>query len=199
MKCPALFFLVAIVVSGCVNDCQNDGAEALYYRKLFEAGRRAERKGDVKIAQDTYTWLAGHECCCGEYGLAMLLLGSEPGSQEAVGHLLSCAKRSSCSSWSADPVMNSAFSAAAMAELAGIAISRLDRPDVAASLYCMMSDIITPQVYAWTEEMMADADSATIYSDIISVVEANRHNREYAKVLKWSEICEAFLAKGVTE
>ena len=57
MKYPALFLLAAAVLSGCYSQRPQEGAEVLQYRKLFEAGRRAESKGNVKIAEDKYGWL----------------------------------------------------------------------------------------------------------------------------------------------
>ena len=194
MKCPALFLLAAAALSGCIGDSLEDGAAALQYRKLFEAGRRAESKGDVKIAEDTYGWLIGRDNRYGEYGLAMLQLRREPGSREAVKHLIACAERSD-----GDSAVDSAFSAAAMAKLCDIAASEHDRPDVAASLRRMMSDIITPQVKAWAEGMNADADSAAIYGDVISAVKSSHKNSEHVKAFTWDEINKAFLTKGMTE
>ena len=201
MRCPALFLLAAAMSSGCICDSPEDGAVVLQYRRLFEAGRRAEYDGNIKIAEDTYGWLIGRDSSYGEYGLAMLQLRREPDSQEAARHLLACAKRSICASkWFMSPaIMDSAFSAAAMAKLADIAISNHERPDVATSLRCMMFNLVTPQVRAWAEELKADAESAAIYKDIISVVESNSQSHEHAELLKWSEISEVFLKNGVTE
>lgn len=188
MKCPALFLLVSAALLGCVSDSPEDGAVALQYRKLFEAGRRAEYKGDVKIAEDTYGWLIGRDNRYGEYGLAMLRLRSESSCGEAVKHLLACAKRSNNNS-----AMDSAFSAAAIARLCDIAASEHDKPDVAAALRRMMFDIITPQVEAWAEEMNADADLAVIYGDIISAVKSSRQISEHANAFTWDEIGKVFL------
>ena len=194
MKCPALFLLAAAALSGCMSDSLEDGAVVLQYSKLFEAGRRAESKGNVKIAEDTYGWLIGRDSCYGEYGLAMLQLRRESGGGDAVKFLLACAKRSNN-----DSAMDSAFSAAAMARLADIAGSEHDRPDIAASLRSMMSDIITPQVRAWAEEMKANADSATIYGDVVSAVESSHQSREHATAFTWDEISKVFLTKELTE
>ena len=193
MKHAALFLLAA-ALSGCISDSPEDGAVVLQYSKLFEAGRRAESKGNIKIAEDTYGWLIGRDNRYGEYGLAMLKLRRGSCCGEAVANLLSCAKRSID-----DTAMDSAFSAAAMAKLSDIAGSEHNRPDVAASLRSMAFHIITPQVRAWAEEMQADADSATIYGDIISAVESSRQSREHAKVFTWDEISKVFLTKGKTE
>lgn len=187
------------VLSGCVSDNQrpSEGAEDLQYRQLFEAGRRAEAKGDIRIAGDTYGWLIGRGSRYGEYGLAMLQLRREPGSIEAAKYLIACAKRSShTSSLFPDSAMDSAFSIAAMTKLADLAISEHDRPDVAASLRSTMADVVTPEVRAWAREKKADADSAAIYRDVISAVESCRQNREYVKVFKWAEISDVFTSAG---
>ena len=188
MKSPALFLLTAAVLSGCISGSLEDGAAALHYRKLFEAGRRAESKGNVKIAEDTYGWLIERDNRYGEYGLAILLLRRESGGGDAVKYLLVCAKRSNN-----DSAMDSAFSVAAMIKLADIAASKNGRPDVAASLRSMAFHVITPQVRAWAEEMKADADSATIYGDIISAVKSSIQSREYAKDFSWDDISRVFL------
>ena len=194
MKCPALFLLAAATLSGCMSGSLEDGAVVLQYSKLFEAGRRAESKGNVKIAEDTYGWLIGRDNRYGEYGLAMLHLRRGSGGGDAVKLLLACAKRSNN-----DSAMDSAFSAAAMVKLCDIATTEHGRPDVAASLRRMMSDIITPQVRAWVKEMKTDADSATIYGDVISVVESSCQSREHVKTFTWDEISKVFLTKGRTE
>lgn len=195
----ALFLLMAVALSGCVSDNQrpSESAESLQYQKLFEAGRRAEAKGDVRIAGDTYGWLIGRGSRYGEYGLAMLQLRREPGSVEAAKYLIACAKRSShTSSLFPDTAMDSAFSIAAMAKLADLAISEHDREDVAASLRSTMADVVTQEVRAWASEMKANADSASIYREIISAVESCRQSREYVKVFKWTEISDVFTGAG---
>ena len=197
MKCPALFLLVAVVLSGCsiICGCQRppESAEVLH-RKYFEAGRRSEHKGDAKIAGDSYDYLIKCGSFYGEYGLAMLLLRREPDSQEAVKLLLSCAKRTSnVSALFPVSVEESAFSAAAMAKLSGIAVSGLDRPDVAAWLRSEMFRIVTPEVREWAAGMKADANSAKIYGDVILAVEAGRQSNEYVKSFKWDEISKIFL------
>ena len=193
MKYSALFFLVVAGLSGCslIRDIQRpgDGAEALKYRKLFEAGRRAEVKGDVKIAGDTYDWLIGRGNRYGEYGRAMLLLRREPDSREAIKNLISCAKRSNhTSDLFPDSAMDSAFSVAAMAKLSEIVVSEHDWQDVASWLRNEMSSVVTQQVKDWAAGMKADPDAATIYKDVISAVESSRRSDEYAKSFKWPEI-----------
>lgn len=166
----------------------------LHYKQVFEAGRRAEAKGDARIAGDTYGWLVGRGSRYGEYGLAILFIRREPGSREAVKNLIACAKRSShTSDMFPDTAMDSAFSIAAMAKLADIAISEHDRHDVAASLRSMMADVVTPQVRAWAAEMKANAETAAVYGDVIAAVESCRQSREYVKTLTWSEVNEAFM------
>ena len=201
MKYPALFLLAVAALSGCISDGP-EGAEVLHYIKLFEVGRRAEFKGDIRIAGDTYDWLAKRGNRYGEYGLAMLLLRREPGSQEAVKYLLACAKRPSnasdffqnTSGFFQDTAMDSAFSIAAMAKLSDIAISEHDRPDIADSLRRTMSYVVTEQVTAWANTMKTNsADSATIYRDVILAVESCRQSREYVKEFKWPEISKVFL------
>ena len=208
MRHSALFLLTVAMLAGCstvgsirtsIRDSQRpqEGAEVLKYRKLFEAGRRAESKGDVRIAGDTYGWLIKSGNRYGEYGLAMMLLRREPGSTEAAKHLVACAKRSShTSDLFPDSAMDSAFSAAAMSKLAEIAMSEHDRPDMAASLRSTMSVIVTPEVRAWANEMKADADSAAIYKDVISAVESCHRNDGYVKTLKWPELGEVFINGG---
>ena len=205
MKYSALVLLMAAMVSGCtmvesirsdIRDSQRpqEGAEVLQYRKTFEAGRRSESKGDLRIAGDTYGWLIGRGSRYGEYGLAILLLRREPNNRDAVKHLISCAKRSShTSDLFPDSAMDSAFSVAAMAKLSEIAVSEHDRSDIAAWLRSTMSDTVTPQVRAWAKEKKADADSSSIYGDIISAVESSRQSREYVKAFKWSEISGMFM------
>lgn len=205
MKHSALFLLAVAVLSGCstvesirtsIRDSQRpqEGAEALKHRKLFEAGRRAESRGDVKIAGDTYGWLIKVGNRYGEYGLAMLILRREPGSREAVKNLISCAKRSShTSDMFPDSAMDSAFSIAALAKLADIAVSEHDRHDIAVSLRSMMSDLVTQEVRAWANEMKANSYSAVIYKDIIFAVESCRRDSGYVKSLKWSEINNVFV------
>ena len=188
MKSPALLLLAVAALSGCISDSLEDGAVLLQYSKLFEAGRRAEYEGDVKIAEDTYGWLIGRDNRYGEYGLAMLELRRKSGCVDGVSHLISCANRSG-----SDFAMDSAFSAAAMIKLSDVAVAEHGRPDVAASLRGMASLAITPQVRAWAEEMKADADTAAIYRDVISAVESIRQSGEYAKTLTWGEIREVFL------
>ena len=41
--------------------------------------------------------------------------------------------------------------------------------------------------------MKADADSAAIYADVISVVESSRPSRKRAKTFTWDEINRMFL------
>ena len=201
MKSPALFLTAALVLTGCLSDSPENSAEVLHYTNVFKAGRRAEFKGDILIADDTYSWLIGRGSRYGEYGRAMLLLRMEPDDMQAVKYLLACAKRSFHSSeffkgtsgFFQDTAMDSAFSVAAMAKLAEIAISEYDRRDVADSLRRMMSDVVKPEVRVWTDDMKANADSAKIYNDIISAVESCRQSREYVRVLKWPEISKVFL------
>ena len=211
MKRSALYLLAAFVLSGCemvqsirtsIRDSQRpqESAEVLQYRKLFEAGRRSESKGDIRIARDTYGWLIGRGSRYGEYGLAMLLLRLEPGNREAIKHLIACAKRSShTSDMFPDSAMDSAFSVAAMSRLADIAVSEHDRHDVAAALRDMMFCIITPQVRSWATEMNTNAATAAIYGDVISAVQSSRQNREYVKTLKWAEINGIFMDGGVAD
>lgn len=211
MRYSALFLLAVAIVSGCstiesarswVRDSQRpqEGAEALEYRKLFEAGRRSEFKGDIRIASDTYGWLIGRGNRYGEYGLAKLLHSWNPGCDEAIKYFLNCAKRSShTSDLFPDSAMDSAFSAAAMVELSEIAISDHDRQDIADSLQRTMSGIVTQEVRAWADEMDADSETKEIYKDIISAVRSCEHGREYVKVLKWSEISKAFVNGAAAE
>ena len=201
MKITALFLLAAVALLGCshIRDSRRptESADDLLYRKSFEAGRRAEARNDFKIAGDTYGFLIGRGNRYGEYGLALLLLRREPGSRDAVKHLIACAKRSShTSALFPDSDMDSAFSVAAMAKLSAIAVSEHDRRDVAASLRSMMSDVVTPRVKAWAARMKTDADSAAIYKDIIAAVEACRPVREYVKAFTWPEVTQAFAGDG---
>ena len=167
MKYPALFLLVVVVSLGCSIFCgcqrpPEDGAVELY-RKYFEAGRRSETKGNIKIAGDSYDYLVKCGSFYGEYGLAQLQLRREPGSIEAVKHLLSCAQRTSdMSDLFPVSVEEAAFSVAAMAKLSDIAVSKHDRLDVAEWLRCKMSDATTQKVKDWALRMKADAESATI-------------------------------------
>ena len=178
MKSPASFLLASAALLGCVSGSPEDGAVALHYRKLFEAGRRAESNSNVKVAEDTYGWLIERDNRYGEYGLAMLQLRRESGCEESVKHLLACAKRSIN-----DSAMDSAFSAAALVRLSDIAAFEHHRPDIAASLRNMAFHICTPYVRAWAEEMKAEADSEAVYRDVIYAVESICQGCEHVK--KW--------------
>ena len=198
MKPSALFLQVVAVLSGCsiICGCQRppeDGAGELH-RKYFEAGRRSEAKGNIKIAGDSYDYLIKCGSFYGEYGLAMLLLRRETGSREAVRPLLSCAQRTSdMSDLFPVSVEEAAFSVAAMAKLSDIAESEYDRSDVAEWLRSKMSGVVTPDIRKWAENMKADADSAAIYRDVVSAVESSRSSRRYVKAFKWPEISKVFL------
>ena len=195
MKYFAPFLLTIVASMGCVSDSQENGAVELRYKRLFEVGRLAEYEGNVKIAEDTYGWLIECGSHYGDYGLAMLLLRLYPERKEdAVRHFLACAKRSG-HTFDSSPgtAMALAFSAAAMAKLSDIAVSEYGRLDVADSLRCMLSRIVTDEVMAWVEVMRVDVDSATIYADIISAVESNRQVVGCVKVLKWDEISMVLL------
>lgn len=202
MKKSVLFLLAAAVATGCANIGGDmvppeDGPDQLLYIKTFEAGRRAESRGDIRIAGDTYGWLVKQGSRYGEYGLAQLILRRDPGSCEAVKNLIACAKRSShTSAMFPDSAMDSAFSVAAMVRLAEIAVSEHDRPDVAASLRSMAADVVTPKVQAWVAEKKGNADSSAIYCDIVATVESCRPSREYVKAFKWPELGEVFLKGG---
>lgn len=201
MKYPALFLLVVVASLGCtiICGCQRppeDGAVELY-RKYFEAGRRSEIKGNLKIAGDSYDYLIKCGSFYGEYGLAQLQLRREPGSIEAVKHLLSCAQRTSdISNLFPVSVEETAFSVAAMAKLSDIAVSEHDRTDVAEWLRSRMSDAITQNVRDWAWRMKADADSATIYKDILFAVESCRPSRRYVKTFKWDEVSKVLKDGG---
>ena len=195
-RCPALFFLVVAVLSGCVSDdMPPEDPEVIEHVRMFEEGRCAESQGDIRKASDKYRQLISKGNRYGEYGLAMLLFRRGPGSRESVKYLLDCAKRSSyVSNLFPDTAMDSAFSAAAMAKLSDIAISEHDRRDIAGSLRETMSGIVTEEVKAWANAMKTkNASCATIYRDIISAVESCRQSREYVKVLEWDEISRVLL------
>ncbi|MGN0847290.1 MAG: hypothetical protein ACI4RA_07905 [Kiritimatiellia bacterium] len=211
MKYSAPFLLAAaVMLSGCetvqstmntIRDSQRpkDGVEVLQYRQCFEAGRRSESKGDVRIAGDTYGWLVERGSRYGEYGLAMLMLRKEPGSKEAAKLLVSCAKRSSCASnLFPDSAMDSAFSVAAMDKLADIAVSEHDRQDVADWLRATMFGVVTPQVTAWAAEMKKSKETTEIYKDVVSAVESSRPSQEYGKKFQWTELGDIFQGKGNT-
>ena len=190
MKCHALFLLVTATLSGCISESPENGAVVLQYRKLFDAGRRAEYDGNFKIAEDTYYWLIGRGSHYGGYGLAILLLKLYPDrKKEAVKYLLSCAEHSS----HPDSAMGLAFSIAAMNKLSDIAESELNRPDVAVALRRMMSDIATREVKAWANTMKANAISKEIYKDVIAAVESNCKHEGLVKGLVWEEISKVYL------
>ena len=192
----ALILLTVAVLSGCICDMRPpEDPVVKEHIRIFEAGRRAASRGDIREAADKYRQLINKGNRYGEYGLAMQLLRRELGSLEAVKYLLACAKRSSYTSeFFPDTAMDSAFSAAAMAKLSGIAISEHDRRDIADSLRETMSGIVTEEVKAWANAMKTNtADSATIYGDVISAVESCRQNHRYVKVLEWDEISRVLL------
>ena len=196
MNRSALFLLMVVVFSGCVIQRPSEGGGDLEYQKLFEDARRSESMGDSQIAGDTYEWLIGRGSRYGEYGLAKLLLRKETSSRVAKRYLISCAKRSShTSKFFPDTEMDSAFSVAAMAELANIAELELERPDIADALRNMMARVATPQVRYWAKRMASasDSDFANIYKDIIGAVESCRASSNYIKDVKWTEITEVFL------
>ena len=191
-----MILLMVVVLSGCVGDMRPpEDPVVIEHVRLFEGGRRAASRGDIRKADDKYRQLINNGNRYGEYGLAIQLLRRETGSREAVKYLLACAKRSSYTSkFFPDTAMDSAFSAAAMAKLSGIAISEHDRRDIADSLREKMADIVTDEVKAWANAMKTNnADSAMIYGDVISAVESCRQNHQYVKVLEWDEISKVLL------
>lgn len=191
-----MILLMVVVLSGCVSDMRPpEDPVVIEHVRMFEEGRRAASHGDIRKADDKYRQLINNGNRYGEYGLAVQLLHREPSSREAVKYLLACAKRSSYTSkFFPDTAMDSAFSAAAMAKLSGIAVSEHDRRDIADSLRETMSGIVTEEVKAWANAMKTNnADSATIYGDVISAVESCRHNHQYVKVFEWDEISKVLL------
>ena len=195
MMC-ALFLLAVAVLSGCVSDMRPpEDPVVIEHVRMFEEGRRADFRGDIRKADGKYLQLINNGNRYGEYGLAMQLLRRKPDSREAVKYLIDCAKRSSyTSNLFPDTAMDSAFSVAAMAKLSDIAISEHDRRDIADSLRETMSGVVTEEVKAWANAMKTNnADSATIYGDVISAVESCRQSNAYVKVLEWDEISKVLL------
>ena len=204
---PALFFLAVAALSGCIDMGMHPRKDlvGIEYVRMFEEGRRYElneqsesgNAANILHAVKTYECLIKQGSRYGEYGLAKLLYGWDD-YEESVKYFLWCAKRSSYTSdLFPDSAMDSAFSAAAMAELASIA--EHDRPDVAASLRRTMSDVVTPEVRAWAYTMKTNAVSRKIYRNVISAIESCRQSREYVKVLEWSEISSVFINGGEPE
>lgn len=201
---PALFLLAVVVLPGCVDMDMHPPKDpvVIEHVRMFEEGRRyelhehdeSENAANILQAVKTYECLIKQGSRYGEYGLAKLLYGWDD-YEEAVKYFLWCAKRSSYTSdLFPDSAMDSAFSAAAMAELASIA--EHDRPDVADSLRRTMSDVVTPEVKAWAYAMKTNAVSRNIYRNVISAIESCHQSREYVKVLEWSEISSVFINGG---
>ena len=203
---PSLFLMSVAVLSGCIDMDMRPPKDpvVIEHVRMFEEGRRYElhehnesnNSANILHAVETYESLIKKGSRYGEYGLARLLYSWDD-YEEAVKYFLMCAKRSSYTSdLFPDSVMDSAFSAAAMAELASIA--EHDRPDVADSLRRTMSDVVTPEVRAWAYTMKTNAVSEKIYRNVISAIESCRQSREYVKVLEWSEISSAFFNEGAS-
>ena len=207
IKYPALFLLTVTVLSGCIDidmDMRPSNDPVLEHIRMFEEGRRYElhehnesgNAANILQAVKKYECLIKQGSRYGEYGLAKLLYSWDE-HEEAVKYFLWCAKRSSYTSdLFPDSAMDSAFSAAAMAELANIA--EHDRPDVADSLRRTMSDVVTPEVKAWAYAMKTNAVTKKIYRNVISAIESCQQSHEYVKVLDWSEISSAFINGGET-
>lgn len=197
----ALFLLMPIVLSGCLTDDETppdpNGPEEEKNRTSFEVGRRAECTGDVRTAEEKYRQLVGKGSFYGDYGLAMLLLRREPGSREAVELLLSCAKRAS-NATEKFPLREyeSAFSAAAMVELAKIAELEHGRPDIAESLQSAILGVITPEDRELIEKKKVSADFKRNYEGLVSAVEYSRQNHGYPKPVNWPKISEMFKKVG---
>ena len=201
IKYPALFLLSVAVLSGCFSDRQ-DSDEIKRIRK-FEEGRRFESpdtvntNDNIRMATDMYQDLISQGNRYGEYGLAKLLMKWYPEYEEdAVRYFIACAKRSDYTSeLFPDSAMDSAFSAAAMAELSDIAKDEHNRQDIADSLHRLMSKVVTESVKTWAYEMKTNVVSAKIYEDVISAVEScdKMQCRGYVKHPNWDEIDKVFI------
>ena len=182
------------------------------YRKIFEEGRRAEEglvqgiKYNISFADMKYMELIRKGDRYGEYGRAKLLLnfGDEEQKELAVRYLISCAERSSFTSkFYPDNAMDTAFSIAAMAELARIAMDDAamtddKRREVVDSLYTKMSEVDTKkkeEVGKWADEMKMDRDSERIYKDVILAVKSEYPFCGSLKKFEWEEIL-AVLVNG---
>ena len=182
------------------------------YRKIFEEGRRAEEglvqgiKYNISFADMKYMELIRKGDRYGEYGRAKLLLnfGDEEQKELAVRYLISCAERSSFTSkFYPDNAMDTAFSIAAMAELARIAMDDAamtddKRREVVDSLYTKMSEVDTKkksEVGKWADEMKMNKDSERIYKDVILAVKSEYPFYGSLKKFEWKEIL-AVLVKG---
>ena len=198
-----ILFLATTLLPGCstleslrtwVLDLQRPGGdeESQKCKEKFEEGRRAECRGNIQIAIEKYESIIndyrGNRY--GRYGLAKLLLRFYPDDEtDAVKQLKSCAKSSSgAGAYRPDSAMDSAFSAAAMAELADMAETEHGRLDIADSLRRNISKILTEGVKGWANTMKANAASAEIYKDVIAAVESDYKYEGYAKDPVWDEI-----------
>ena len=214
----ALFFLMIAGLSGCstiksahnwIIDIQRPTvkSDAEEYRKIFEEGRRAELQLDFEKAATKYEDLIRHGNRYGEYGLAKLQLNwysYYPGyKEEAIRYFLDCARRSCKENRSGyrtdyfqDSDMDSAFSVAAMTELAVVAEQDslvVDQVDIAKSLRRSMFNIVTPNVSEWAHTMKTNMLAVENYKDIIFAVEFAGQGSEYVRALKWDEIEKAFV------
>ena len=205
MRVTLVLFTIVAALTGCISDMRPpDSPVVMEHVMRFEDGRRYELNehnesgsaANILNATKTYESLINMGSRYGEYGLAKLLYGWDD-CDEAVKYFLWCAKRSRhTSDLFPDSAMDSAFSAAAMAELADIA--EHDRPDVAESLRRDVFEVVTPQVKAWVHEMKGNAASEKIYRNVISAIESCRPPRGYVKKMEWDEISSAFVEGGGT-
>lgn len=205
-----LILLAVVVLSGCVSDMRPPkDPVVIEYVRTFEDGRSLESSDSVtandniQMATDVYQDLIGKGIRYGEYGLAKLLMRWYPEYEEdAVRYFIACAKRSDYTSdLFPDSAMDSAFSAAAMAELSDIAIDKHGRQDIADSLRRKMSKVITEKVTAWADAMSTNAVSAKIYKDVIYAVKScgQCQSRGYVKVLEWDEIGKGIINRDAID
>lgn len=205
----ATFLLAVVALSGCstiksMHDRIIDLQRPTIVRntdefiRMFEDGRRAEFKGDIRDADYMYRQLINRGCRYGEYGRAKLLYGGFD-NNESVKCFLACAKHSICKSdFSSDSAMDSAFSVAARCELADIA-DQNERSDIANALRQDAYDRkreLNMDIMKWVDTVNANPDTRAIYKDVISAVEFCRPPSEYTKKLTWEDIRNAFIRGG---
>jgi len=218
MKKPiivAMLFLFATVLSGCqtlkdwFNDRFGPPSAMIDCKKTFEEGRRAECDGDVLNAIKKYEYLANYGSCYGQYGLANLLLKHYIDYDEYAAELLidSIVNRANNALYfNSDPAMDSAFSVAAMAELAEIAASEDIKVQdnkveisIADLLHNKMSKVAIGDVVEWANEKKMNTANAKIYKDIIAAVEFGLREYKFVKDIGWEKIKKAFVKGHVID
>ena len=217
-----IIFLAITMLSGCSTlesmrtwiigiQTSDWDAESLKYEKEFEEGRLAEysladghdQYDNIAFASQKYNELIECSNRYGEYGRARLLRKWywPEYEEDVVKYLISCAERSSNTSrFYPDSVMDSAFSVAAMFELADIARDEYDKGDIANWLYSEMSrTVMNKDIRGWVCSKKGNSVSKKIYEDIISAVESKHQVSGLVKKYTWNEVRNALIENQICD